>query len=100
MGLHNEGVIAEIVALVEDARERGIDIVSDQYPYDGAATASLTGIVVAPPDAAGLDAFRAMQRQGRTEAGMAELKAALADPESRAQLRKPARTVSTVVSPG
>ena len=88
VGLHNEGVIADIVELVEAARRRGIVIVSDQYPYDGAATASLTGIVVAPPDVEGMDAFRQMARQGRTEAGMAELKAALADPESRALIRQ------------
>ena len=88
VGLHNEGVIADIVELVEAARRRGIVIVSDQYPYDGAATASLTGIVVVPPGLEGLDAFRQMARQGRTETGMAELKAALADPESRALIRQ------------
>ncbi len=88
VGLHNEGVIADIVALVEGARERGVVIVSDQYPYDGAATASLTGIVVAPPDLEGLDAFRQMQRQGRTAEAMAELKAALADPAARARLKE------------
>ena len=87
VGLHNEGVIADIVELVETARERGIVIVSDQYPYDGAATASLTGIVVAPPGLAGLDAFRQMQRQGRTDEAMTQLRAALADPASRALLR-------------
>ena len=88
VGLHNEGVIADIVELVEDARKRGVVIVSDQYPYDGAATASLTGIVVAPPDLEGLDAFRQMRRQGRSEEGMAQLKAALADPGSRARLKE------------
>ncbi len=87
VGLHNEGVIADIVELVEEARQRGIVIASDQYPYDGAATASLTGIIVAP-EMAGLDAFRQMARQGRTDAGMAELRAALADPESRALLKQ------------
>ena len=49
VGLHNEGVIEEIIALVEAALAQGTGIVSDQYPYDGAATASLTGIIVAPP---------------------------------------------------
>lgn len=87
VGLHNEGAIAEIVALVEEARERGVAIVSDQYPYDGAATASLAGIVVVPPQLDGLDAFRAMGRQGRTDAGVAQLKAALADPAKRELLR-------------
>ncbi len=88
VGLHNEGVIADIVEMVEDARERGVVIVSDQYPYDGAATASLTGIVVAPPELAGLEDFRRMQRQGRTAEGIAQLKDALADPASRAALKQ------------
>ncbi len=87
VGLHNEGVIADILDLVEGARERGIEIVSDQYPYDGAATASLTGIIVAP-DVEGLDVFRQMGRQGRTEEGMAQLKAALGDPDTRALLKE------------
>ena len=88
VGLHNEGVIADIAELVEGARERGVVIVSDQYPYDGAATASLTGIVVAPPGMDGLDAFRQMQRQGRTDEAMAQLKTALEDPGSRARLKE------------
>ena len=87
VGLHNEGVIADIIDLVEGARERGIEIVSDQYPYDGAATASLTGVIVAP-DVEGLGAFRQMGRQGRTEEGMAQLKAALGDPDTRALLKE------------
>lgn len=88
VGLHNEGVIADIVALVEDARERGVVIVSDQYPYDGAATASLTGIVVTPPGLDGLDAFRQMRRQGVADEVMTRFKAALANPESRAQFKE------------
>ncbi len=88
VGLHNEGAIADIVDLVEGARRRGVVIVSDQYPYDGAATASLAGIVVAPPGLDGLDAFRRMQRQGRTEEGMAQIKTALGDPESLARLKE------------
>ena len=87
VGLHNEGVIADIIDLVEGARERGVEIVSDQYPYDGAATASLTGIIVAP-DVEGLGVFRQMGRQGRTEEGMAQLKAALGDPDTRALLKE------------
>ena len=53
VGLHNEGAIEDIVELVEGARRRGVVIVSDQYPYDGAATASLTGIIVAGAGGAG-----------------------------------------------
>ncbi len=57
VGLHNEGRINDVIELVESARSRNVEIVSDQYPYDGAATSSLIGIVVIPPsmmDLAGL----------------------------------------------
>ncbi|HIC63913.1 MAG TPA: hypothetical protein EYO91_06750 [Gemmatimonadetes bacterium] len=57
VGLHNEGRINDVIELVESARSRNVEIVSDQYPYDGAATTSLIGIVVIPPsmmDLAGL----------------------------------------------
>jgi N-acyl-D-aspartate/D-glutamate deacylase len=50
VGLHNEGAIAEIVRLVEEARAAGHVVVSDQYPYDGAATATLSRIIVLPED--------------------------------------------------
>jgi N-acyl-D-aspartate/D-glutamate deacylase len=40
----------EIVALVEEARERGVDVTVDQYPYDGAASRVLISILVTPPD--------------------------------------------------
>ena len=88
VGLHNEGAIEEVIGLVESARSQGIRIVSDQYPYDGAATATLGRIIVVPPELDGLEAFRDMQRRGRTEEGMAELRTALTDPESRARLRE------------
>ena len=58
VGLHNEGATEEIIALVEEVRAQGTMIVSDQYPYDGAATAGLAGIIAAPPGVDGLDAFR------------------------------------------
>ncbi len=53
VGLHNEGKIAEIISLVEAARANGRAVVSDQYPYDGAATSTLTGIIVMPEEMRG-----------------------------------------------
>ncbi len=50
VGLHNEGAIADVIAMVDEARARGETVVSDQYPYDGAATATLRGIIVLPPE--------------------------------------------------
>lgn len=48
VGLKNAGRIRDVIELVEDARARGLDIVSDQYPYDGAATGRLQDIIVVP----------------------------------------------------
>lgn len=87
VGLHNEGAIRQIIALVEEARSRGLDIVSDQYPYDGAATASLTDIVVVPPDLTALARARA---DGGPDGPpyLAALKATLTDAAARTRLRE------------
>ena len=86
VGLQNEGVINDIIALVEQARDRGSNIVSDQYPYDGAATADIAGIVVVPPSMTGVATMQ-MLMTGRAEptpemiaTAQAELAAVAADP--------------------
>ena len=63
VGLHNEGAIKDVIAMVEAARGRGENVVSDQYPYDGAATSSLSGIIIVPADLRGptFDLRRALQ---------------------------------------
>ncbi len=73
VGLENAGKIREVIAMVNAARLRGVDAVTDQYPYDGAATATLTGIIVLPKDLRGQSGF--------------DLKAALRDPAIRARLK-------------
>lgn len=60
--------------MVNAARMRGVDAVSDQYPYDGAATSNLTDIVVLPKDLQGQTGF--------------DLKAALRDPALRARIKE------------
>lgn len=50
VGLHNKGAISEIIELVEKSRADGYQIVSDQYPYDGAQTEILERIIVIPSD--------------------------------------------------
>ena len=50
VGLHNAGVIHEVIAMVESARTNGENVVSDQYPYDGAATSTLRNIIIVPPE--------------------------------------------------
>jgi N-acyl-D-amino-acid deacylase len=76
VGLRNAGLIHDVIALVEAARADGIEITTDQYPYDGAATSTLTGIIVWP------DA-----RPGAPAGSEPELRAALADPAARARLK-------------
>jgi N-acyl-D-aspartate/D-glutamate deacylase len=74
VGLENAGKIQDVIRMVNAARERGLDAVTDQYPYDGAATAPLAAIVVVPADL-------------RSKPGF-DLKQALADPATRARLEQ------------
>src|SRR6185436_14078594 len=46
----NAGKIKDVIAMVNAVRARGVNAVTDQYPYDGAATAPLRGIIVIPKD--------------------------------------------------
>ena len=73
VGLQNAGAIREVIQLVESARARGQRVVSDQYPYDGAQTSSLRGILVMPPS---------LRR------GDIDMAAALRDPAQRSLLRE------------
>ncbi len=73
VSLENAGKIEEVIALVNAARLRGVDAVSDQYPYDGAATATLNDIIVVPTDLRKPDF---------------DLKAALRDRATRARLKE------------
>jgi len=73
VGLENAGKINDVIAMVSAYRARGINAVTDQYPYDGAATAPLRGIVVVP---------RGLLRSGF------DVLAALRDPATRARLKQ------------
>lgn len=93
VGLHNEGVIRQVVDLVEEARVRGVEIVSDQYPYDGAATASLAAVVVVPHELEELrELYGAAARAGEDDPAreryLAALADALRDPGRRAALKE------------
>lgn len=73
VGLVNEGKTGEIIRLVEEARARGLNAVTDQYPYDGAATALLRELIVVPKAIEETPGF--------------DLTAALRDPVKRAALK-------------
>ena len=74
VALENAGKIRDVIAMVEKARQSGHEVVTDQYPYDGAATGTLEGILIVPP------ALRARQDF--------DLKRALRDPATREQIRE------------
>jgi N-acyl-D-aspartate/D-glutamate deacylase len=74
VGLQTEGLIRNVIELVEDARRGGLNIVSDQYPYDGAATLTLRAIIVVPPE---------LRRSADFD-----LNKALDDPAQRSQIRQ------------
>lgn len=74
VGLENAGKIKDVIAMVNAARGRGVDAVSDQYPYDGAATSALADIIVLPKDLRGQSGF--------------DLKKALADRALRARIKE------------
>jgi len=62
VGLEQAGLIKDVIAMVERARARGMEAVSDQYPYDGAATATLDDLIVPPADLkAGFDVKAALR---------------------------------------
>jgi N-acyl-D-aspartate/D-glutamate deacylase len=74
VGLRNAGKTDSLIAIVEAARERGVKVVSDQYPYDGAATSALSDIIVVPDSLSKTEGFK--------------LKRALSDPSARSAIRK------------
>jgi N-acyl-D-aspartate/D-glutamate deacylase len=73
VGLINEGKTTDIIRLVNAARARGVGAVTDQYPYDGAATALLRELIVVPKAIAESPGF--------------DLVAALRDPVKRGALK-------------
>ena len=86
VGLHNEGRINAVIDLVEGARSRGVEIVSDQYPYDGAATSSLIGIIVIPSSMTDLEGLRSSGPVDSEAA--ARFRSMLVDPSRRTQLKE------------
>lgn len=82
VGLANAGVIHEVMREVEAAREEGVIVVADQYPYDGAAPFPLHEFVIIdrrPGDAS---------RPGPWRPSLEMIRAALADPARREEIRE------------
>ena len=78
------GTMPAAIAHIQEARDRGLDICADQYPFDqGAPIDFITGLIDVPRDMAPFDA---LPRGARAEYVTA-LQTALRDPKQRARLR-------------
>jgi N-acyl-D-amino-acid deacylase len=75
-GKNNRGLMKAVIALVENARHEGIEVVADQYPYTGVAVGSLQEVLNYPQDLH-VPAHAAEQ-----------VKAALRDPAKLARIRR------------
>jgi N-acyl-D-aspartate/D-glutamate deacylase len=87
VGLHNEGLISEVIELVEDSRDGGYNIVSDQYPYNGAQTALLEYIIVLPSAMKENQVIDSLQNEGLNDEALDQYKPLLANSEQRAKIK-------------
>ena len=97
-GKDNWGLMSEAVALIQEARDRGVPITADQYPFDQSAPIGyITELIDIPRDMepfAGLRRDRrdrdlsAEQRAELRQRFVEELQKALADDSKRARLRE------------
>ncbi|MCO4822166.1 MAG: amidohydrolase family protein [Flavobacteriaceae bacterium] len=88
VGLHNEGAISEVIEMVETSRANGSDIVSDQYPYDGAQTSILEYIIVIPSDMKEKNIIDSLYNDGHQDEALEIVKVVLADPKKRALIKE------------
>jgi len=88
VGLHNQGAISEIIEMVEISRANGYDIVSDQYPYDGAQTEILEGIIFLPSDMKESKIVDNLWNKGQEDKIADLMKTLLADPVKRAAIKE------------
>ncbi|TFV95650.1 hypothetical protein E4S40_05360 [Algoriphagus kandeliae] len=88
VGLHNEGAITDVIEMVERSRVNGLNIVSDQYPYNGAQTAILEEIIVVPSTLKEDQIIDSLWMAGQKEKAQDIVKNILADPEKRALIKE------------
>jgi N-acyl-D-amino-acid deacylase len=81
VGLLNKGKINDVIAMVEKERAAGREVVTDQYPYDGATVLALEDLILLPgsPFGEGDEAAMAAHRK--------EVKRALRDKRLHAAIR-------------
>jgi len=79
VGLPNRYLFPKVLKLINEARNEGIIVVSDQYPYDGAANVWLWEMVVLP---------KSMMPEGETKPTHKWVASLLNDPRKRAELKQ------------
>ena len=88
VGLHNKGAINEIISMVEKYRADGFEIVSDQYPYDGAQVENLEAIIVIPSDMEERSIVDSLFNNNRFDKAISLMKLTLADQDKRARIKQ------------
>jgi N-acyl-D-aspartate/D-glutamate deacylase len=88
VGLHNKGAIVEIIEMVERFRADGYDIVSDQYPYDGAQTEHLEDIIIIPSDMKEGSILDSLMSNDHINEAIDLLKLTLSDTLKRSQIKE------------
>lgn len=81
----NFGLMKQIIRMIEAARAEGVEVVTDQYPYDGAATSTLEGIMVLP-DHKELSSRRHVSTEEGARALLAGVQEGLRDPARRPRI--------------
>ena len=88
VGLHNDGAISEVIEMVEESRANGHDIVSDQYPYNGAQTSILEYIIITPSDMNEHNILDSLWTDGHLDAAKNLIKLVLKDPQKRSLIKE------------
>jgi N-acyl-D-aspartate/D-glutamate deacylase len=88
VGLHNKGAILEIIEMVEKSRKDGYEIVSDQYPYNGAQTENLKEIIIIPSNMKEGNIMDSLYRTGKRDEAVSVLKLTLKNKIKRALIKE------------
>ena len=88
VGLHNKGSISKIIEMVEQSRADGFEIVSDQYPYNGAQTENLESIIVIPSDIEERSIIDSLATNNKIDEAISLIKETLADQDKRSRIKQ------------
>ncbi len=92
-GKPNWGSLGKAIQFVREARERGVEITADMYPYRNSATVPLQIVFIVPPGLGPFDELEKAAAAGEGNDALAaryasELAKALRDPAARDKIRR------------